>query len=274
MGIKLFVTDLDGTLLNNNNVVSDKNISAIKEAIAAGVIVTFATGRMYSSALKYAQQINIDVPIITYNGALIKSTSSKIYHEDFIEPDVVTELVNYCAPKGWYLLVASNDEVYFPDYSQRAVNYEKTAGLKGFPVGWDNLSQKTENVGKMLFVTENFCQNKLILPSLEDSIIEEISHKFADKLNFVKSKQGLIEVIKPTVSKANALQILAKHFNIPIAEVMAIGDANNDLPMLHAAGKSVAMGNAADDIKAVCDYTVSSNEDDGVAEAIYTYILN
>jgi hydroxymethylpyrimidine pyrophosphatase-like HAD family hydrolase len=75
------------------------------------------------------------------------------------------------------------------------------------------------------------------------------------------------------VSKASALDVLAKQMGITIDEVMAIGDADNDLPMLRAAGKSVAMGNAARHIQDVCDYVVNDNENDGVAEAIYRYVL-
>lgn len=274
MKIKLFATDLDGTLLDSNDKISQKNITAIKEAVNAGTIVTLATGRMYSSAVQYARQTGIDVPLITYNGALIKSTSGKVYSEQYINPSAVQEFVAYCEHKQWYLQVNSNDALYFPIYLERSADYEKSTGIKGETVGWQELGRKNENVAKMLLVTAEYGkQDAEKNIQEENSMIYELTQKFAGRVVLVKSKRGLIEVINPVVSKANALHILAKQFGFGIDEVMAIGDANNDLPMLEAAGKSVAMGNAADNIKAVCDYVVGTNDNDGVAEAIYKYIL-
>ncbi|MDQ0202693.1 Cof-type HAD-IIB family hydrolase [Pectinatus haikarae] len=274
MKIKLFATDLDGTLLDSNDKISQKNIAAIKEAVNAGTIVTFATGRMYSSAVQYARQTGIDVPLITYNGALIKSTSGKVYSEQYINPLAVQEFVAYCEHKQWYLQVNSNDALFFPVYLERSADYERSTGIKGETVGWQELGRKNENVAKMLLVTAEYGKQDVEEKIQEEnSMIYELTQKFAGKVMLVKSKRGLIEVINPAVSKANALYILAKQFGFGIDEVMAIGDANNDLPMLEAAGKSVAMGNAADNIKSVCDYLVGTNDNDGVAEAIYKYIL-
>ena len=80
MSVKLFVTDLDGTLLPSGKDVPRENIEAVQKAVRAGVIVTIATGRMYRAALPVAEALGVDVPIITYNGALIKSTKGKVYH--------------------------------------------------------------------------------------------------------------------------------------------------------------------------------------------------
>ncbi|WP_196590342.1 Cof-type HAD-IIB family hydrolase [Pectinatus frisingensis] len=274
MKIKLFATDLDGTLLTNDDNISEGNIKAIKDAVDAGVMVTFATGRMYSSAVKYAAQAGLDVPLITYNGALIKSTAGKIYFESCIEPAVVSAFVRYCAQKHWYVQVNSDDKLYFPEYLQRSISYEKSVGIEGKTIGWEALERKNRNVTKLLFVLENFANPDAPEKAInEDEIISEMMEKFAEKVTLVKSKKGLIEVINPGVSKASALDVLAKQMGITIDEVMAIGDADNDLPMLRAAGKSVAMGNAARHIQDVCDYVVNDNENDGVAEAIYRYVL-
>ncbi|WP_196594512.1 Cof-type HAD-IIB family hydrolase [Pectinatus sottacetonis] len=274
MGIKLFATDLDGTLLNSDDKISKRNADAVHAAIAAGIIVTFATGRMYCSAVKYAEKINMDVPLVTYNGALIKSTAGKVYNEEYISEDVVKAFVDYCAHKQWYLQVNSNDKLYFPTYLQRSADYEKSTGIKGETVGWHGLSEKTANVAKMLFVTDAYAQKDMREKlEAENGMICEMTHRFAGKVTLVRSKKGLIEVTSPMVSKANALRFLAKHFGFGMDEVMAIGDGNNDLPMLETAGKSAAMGNAAANIKAACDYVVDTNDNDGVAEALYKYVL-
>ena len=77
----------------------------------------------------------------------------------------------------------------------------------------------------------------------------------------------------PGVTKATALTQLAALLQVPLSEVMAIGDSDNDLPMLEAAGQAVAMGNAVDAVKAACAYETGSCEDDGVAQTIYKWVL-
>ena len=86
MSIKLFATDLDGTLLNKNGEISPANKQAIKEMAKEGIIPTIATGRMYEASRRFAEQLELDVPIITYNGALIKSVSEKCILKVFYLP--------------------------------------------------------------------------------------------------------------------------------------------------------------------------------------------
>ena len=114
MSIKLFVTDLDGTLLPKGQQVSQKNIDAVQAAVKAGVTVTIATGRMYRAALPVALALGVDVPIITYNGALIKSTSGEVFYESFLPEQVIADVVSFCQERGWYLQSCSHDELICP----------------------------------------------------------------------------------------------------------------------------------------------------------------
>ena len=92
-GKMLYVSDLDGTLLNKNGEISPANKQAIKEMAKEGIIPTIATGRMYEASRRFAEQLELDVPIITYNGALIKSVSGKVYFEGFLPPKIVSEIL-------------------------------------------------------------------------------------------------------------------------------------------------------------------------------------
>ena len=82
---KLFVTDMDGTLLNSERKISAGNKAMIKKAVEAGVIFTIATGRMYASALPFAKDLGVEVPIITYNGAVIKTTAGKEIFTSYLD---------------------------------------------------------------------------------------------------------------------------------------------------------------------------------------------
>ena len=125
MSVKLFVTDLDGTLLPSGKDVPRENIEAVQKAVRAGVIVTIATGRMYRAALPVAEALGVDVPIITYNGALIKSTKGKVYHTSYLKPEVIEQVVDFCQEQGWYLQSYSRDELWVPVHDEHAQRYEQ-----------------------------------------------------------------------------------------------------------------------------------------------------
>ena len=216
MSVKLFVTDLDGTLLPSGKDVPRENIEAVQKAVRAGVIVTIATGRMYRAALPVAEALGVDVPIITYNGALIKSTKGKVYHTSYLKPEVIEQVVDFCQEQGWYLQSYSRDELWVPVHDEHAQRYEQEQKVEGHVVGWDGLREHTQEVCKLLTISED---------------------------------------------------------GIAVADTMAIGDSYNDLPMLKAAGHSVAMGNAVPEVKAVCDYETGRCEEFGFAKAIYDLVL-
>lgn len=265
MSVKLFVTDLDGTLLPSGQAVSSANIEAVRAAVKAGVIVTIATGRMYKAALPVAKALGVDVPIITYNGALIKTVGGEVLYKNYLEPKLVCRIVDYCREKGWYLQSYNHDELYFAEYDEHALQYEQEQKIKGHVVGWDGLKEETEAVCKMLSITNSSEET--------DARIAELAEHFGNVLSPVRSNANYAEIINPGVTKAAGIQNLAKRLGIDMADTMAIGDANNDLPMLRAAGSAIAMGNAVPEVKAVCDYETTECESDGFAEAIYRYVL-
>lgn len=264
MGIKLVVTDLDGTLLNKNHEVSEENKKAIRATVDLGVTVTIATGRMYSSALPYAKQLGVDVPIITYNGALIKSVSGEVLFERYINPEVVKEVSAFCHKNNWYLQIYYNDILYFEEQNEKAKGYEALAGIRGVAVG-DELYTMQDRIPKMLIITENGEES--------DDFVKILQERFAGKIFATKSNPTYIEIVHPKVNKAVALDVLMEKLNVTRAEVMAIGDSNNDVPMLRSAGISVAMGNANEEIKSFCTAVTEDYAHDGVAAALRKYIL-
>ncbi len=260
MSVKLFVSDIDGTLLVAGKNISAKNIEAVQKMTAAGIIVTIATGRMYRAALPIAEELGVNVPIITYNGALIKSTDGEIIHCEYLPPKIVVDVVNFFEARGWYLQSYSGDVLHYPEHCNFSEGYEKAQKVSGVAVGWDGLREKTADVCKLLGIS----------PDAEENLkrIAEIKAAFGNKIDVTKSHPLYCEIICPGVSKAAAVKILAQKLKIDRAEVAAIGDSDNDLPMLKVAGTSIAMGNATDEVKAACDFTTGLCEDDGFAEAV------
>lgn len=264
MAIKLLAVDLDDTLLDKSSQVSPRCREAIKKAVEKGVTVTVATGRMYAAALPFARQLELDVPIITYNGALIKSSlSGDVLFEQTLDQAVAADVLTLFRERGWYIQVYVGDQLYIAEPNERARVYEELTKVKAISVG-EKLYSMSEHVLKMLSLAN-------------ESEIQEISRviqdKFKGKVFAPISRPTYLEIVHPSINKGRSLDFLASRLGITRNEVMAIGDSNNDLDMIEYAGLGVAMGNALPNVKAAANAVTLANDEDGVAEAIYKYIL-
>lgn len=265
MGVKLFVSDLDGTMLPDGNVVSAENIAAVQRAVEAGVVVTIATGRMFEAALPVAEALGVDVPIISYNGALIKSPSGRVYEEHTIEERLAHDIIAFCQERGWYIQSYTGGCLRYVEPCDESRFYENSQKLAGQAVGWNGLFAHAAGNCKLLLVT----QGGAVTPERADALMEA----FGAQIDVSRSTDRLIEIVPKGISKASALVSLAAKLGVAVEETMAIGDAYNDLAMLRAAGKSIAMGNAFPEIKNVTDYETLTCEENGLAAAIYCYVL-
>ncbi len=264
MTIKLVALDLDDTLLDNTQTVSPRTKKAIIQAVAQGVTVTLATGRMYSSAVPYARQLGLDVPIITYNGGLIRSSLSEetLFHQP-IDSGVTSRVMALFRERGWYIQSYLEDVLYVRELDENAKLYERVSGIKAVPVG-DRLYSLPGVPTKLLAMAK---------PEKLQQIYEIVQDAFGDDLYITFSKPTYLEMTHPTVNKGRALEFLAARLNISREEVMAVGDSNNDLDMLKYAGWGVAMGNASEKVRAAAQAVTSGNDADGVAEAIEKFVL-
>ena len=265
MAVKLFVSDLDGTMLPNGNVVSAENIAAVQCAVRAGITVTIATGRMFEAALPVAEALGVDVPIIAYNGALIKSPSGRIYEEHAIDPMLARDIITFAQARGWYIQSYSGGVLRYAIACEESRFYEDSQKITGKAVGRDGMLAYVTGNCKLLLVTEGRAVSEARAQILMDA--------FGAHIGVTRSADRLVEIVVKGVSKASALTALAAKLGITADETMAIGDAYNDLPMLKAAGKSVAMGNAFPEVKEEADYETLSCTENGLAAAIYTYVL-
>ncbi|MGI6225822.1 MAG: Cof-type HAD-IIB family hydrolase [Peptococcales bacterium] len=262
MEYKLIAIDLDDTLLRNDLTISERAQKAISTAIEKGTLVTFATGRMYCSALPYALDLGLDLPLITYQGALVKYADGReVYHRP-IELEIAKEVIRFTKPFGIHTNAYINDELYMEEATGWGKQYAKIAKA---PVHYVELPNTLEqDPTKILFIDES---DKL------DELAEKIAQKFPKVINITKSQKTFLEISHPKATKGNALRELAESLGINRQQVIAIGDNMNDLDMIEYAGCGVAVGNAVTPLKDAADLIVKSNNDDGVAEAIENLVL-
>lgn len=262
--MKLIAIDLDDTLLNSNNNISARNISAIRRAVAAGIVVTIATGRMFCSAQALAAQLSLDVPLVTYNGALIKGALTEdVLFTQPVPSAIAAQVLTLFQHHQWFIQTYVDDVLYAPQRTERLAMYEQLAGVEAVVLG-EKFFSWSQAPSKMLALAE---------PEQILKIEATLQEQFGQQLSLAQSKPSYLEITHPAVNKGAALAYLATHLNIERDQVMAIGDSFNDLSMLEFAGVGVAMGNAPAAIKARAQAVVATNDGDGVAEAIERFCI-
>ena len=249
MDIKLIASDMDDTLLNSNVTISERNAKAIKSALAAGKIFLIATGRMYVSARPYAQRLGLDVPLVTYNGALVKgSASGEIFYEHKMKLATANEVLAYCKEKGYYVQLYVGDNILIKEENAFSKMYTKISGIH----------------------TDEAPYKILVMTSAEEfgSVWEQFSTQFKGKLDVTSSKDNFLELMEPGINKWEAVKSVAASYGVKPEEIMCIGDSNNDISMIKNAGIGVAVANAKDSVKEHAKIVTASNNDDGVALVI------
>lgn len=256
MEIKLIACDMDDTLLNKDVQISPRNAAAIKKAAAAGKIFLIATGRMYVSARPYALSLGLDVPLVTYNGALVKgSKSGKVFYEHKMNTDTARDVLAYCRERGFYLQLYVGDNILIREANECSRMYTKISGIETTEMG-DDLYTVTEAPYKILVMTES---------GEFEKVWQEFAEKFRGRLDVTSSKDNFLELMEPGINKWEAVKSVAASYGVKPEEIMCIGDSNNDIRMIASAGIGVAMGNAKDSVKRHAKIVTASNDNDGVA---------
>lgn len=267
MAIKMVAIDLDDTLLDSGLNISHSCIRNIQAVRNQGVIVTLATGRMYSSALPYAQELNVEVPLITYQGALVKnSKTQEILYYKPLDLQMAVEIMEYFKGAGIHYHTYFEDRLCLESLSEEGLAYARLAGVE--PILMDSLIDSCRSGHEALKIMAVTNDQEYLL-DLEN----KLNHQYRSTLHITRSKANYLEVMHPLANKADALRLLADYYGIPQQQVMAVGDSYNDLAMIQWAGIGVAMGNARQEVKDAADYVASSNEEHGVAEALQKWVL-
>ena len=265
MAIRMIVTDMDGTLLDAKNRISEANRAAIKEAAEKGISLAIATGRMHRSALPYMETLGVAAPIISCNGALVKTAAGEEIFSSCIAPAAVREVLDCMRERGWYVQLYRLDGLFFAAETAEARFYRTASGVAGRAVGEEGLLARTEGVPKLLVVADTSAHTA--------AVIAEIAAAFPGEIDVMQSTATYIEIVPAGVSKASAMLKVAADYGISAAEIMALGDSGNDVAMLRAAGLGVAMGNAAPEVQQAADAVTDSVAEDGAALAVRRYVL-
>jgi Cof subfamily protein (haloacid dehalogenase superfamily) len=261
----LLALDLDDTLLNDEFHISPENRRAIRRAADSGVLVTLATGRMFRSAAVHARELQIDLPLITYHGALVRTVEGEetLYHQP-VPVEHAKKVVDMAVREGFHVNAYINDELFVAEENEYSRNYQRLANVPVTVVG--DLAAFLEEPPTKLTVINHDGR----LEGFKDHLFEILG----TSLSITVSRPSFLEITDKLATKGQALKALAEMHNIPQSQVAAIGDSYNDLDMIIYAGLGVAVANARDAVKAVANIITLSNTDHGVARFIEKYLFD
>lgn len=269
--IKLLILDIDGTISGKSNQVTETVKNAIKEAQGKGIKVGLATGRMFCSALRFHQEIDADLPIIAYNGAWMQRVDNQeiLLHQP-VNKNIAQELLKYFREKQEQkeleIHLYYDDQLYVENFSKKTDFYVTRSGISF------NVIDKLENL------LDNHPTKVLAQSPDSDfigNLLEDLQNRYStDELYLTQSNPIYLEATQANVNKGSTIKYLVENIlEYNAEEVMAIGDNYNDYTMLKYAGFSVAMGDAPEEIKNIASAVTKDVENDGVAEAIASYLL-
>ena len=276
MPIKLIALDIDGTLLNSRWEVSPANRAALAEATRRGIEVALVTGRRYDFALPVIQQIDSPLTMIVNNGAMVRDKDGATRLRHLLPKDTAWRVIQ--ATSVWRECTS----VVFDRSKANQVIVEKVDfedGIRGLYYR-RNREFLGESAPLENCLTEDPIQVMLagpVAPMREaESVLRSVqfSKEFTLAVTLYEDKDfSMIDVIHPSITKGSTLSEWAVLRNIAGAEILAIGDNHNDLEMLSFAGIPVVMGNGVPELKARGWHVTLSNDEDGVAAAIWQFAL-
>ena len=260
---------MDGTLLTSEKKISENTKKALKEAEAKGVKVVLASGRPLSGITRYLEELDLfkgDDYVLSFNGGIvINSKTEEVVTSSLLKGSDLKAIYNISKELDINIHAFSVKEgLITPKMSQYTQHECDINGIEATIKDFNEI-ENDEDIVKVMMIDP---QEKL------DKAIEKLPKDLYDKYSVFKSAPFFLEFTNKDVDKGKGLKKLGDYLGIKQKEIIACGDAGNDLSMVKFAGLGVAMENATDDVKQAADYITLSNDKDGIAHVVNKFILN
>ncbi len=273
MAVKLIGLDLDGTTLRDDHTLSDYNRKAIEDAAERGILVAIATGRVFSALPSAVKDLKAIKYAVTSNGGRITDLGrDKTLFTSFIDAEAVEQALCLARAGDFSVEIFTDGKAYidarsYLDFRDGKADYRNAEYIVNTRIPCEDIFDFTEKnkdrIENISFFFKTEEERKAYKPTADT----------VKNATVVSSLKNNIEIGGSETSKKVGLEFLARMRGIEPSEVMCIGDAPNDAPMIAFAGVGVAMGNAWDEAKAVADHITNTNENDGVGKAIRKWAL-
>lgn len=265
--------DMDGTLLNSKSQITETTAKALTEALSRGVKVVIATGKTRPAVIRALKMVGLagrdgivseSSPGVFLQGLLVYGRQGREVFRSNLDPHVCRQASLYSLENKVPLIAFSKDRcLTLFDHplvqSLHTVYHEPKAEIMD---SVDHLIAEAD-IQKLIFLDTADGVATVLRPYWSEAT--------GDHAKVVQAQEDMLEIVPPGTSKGNGVRMLIDHLGITAKEVMAIGDGENDIEMLELASLGIALSNGTEKTKAVANVIGASNDEDGVADAIYRY---
>lgn len=262
--IRLVLSDMDGTILDSDHTISPTTAAAVQSLAERGVALALVSARMPAAVLPYARQLGLKGPCAGFNGGVFfrpDGTILKSHHFPVDDLVAIMEALSSFPVEIWF---QTEQEWLVPNSQTPLVVRERElTGLT--PREVVSLPIVPETVNRLMVCSDDTA----LIARLE----EELAHPFAGRASLLRSAPHKLNITPAKATKGEAVSELAKLYGVMPQEVAALGDAPNDIPMLQAAGMSIAMGQAQDSVKKQASHVTGKPDEGGWAYAAETFIM-
>jgi Cof subfamily protein (haloacid dehalogenase superfamily)/HAD superfamily hydrolase (TIGR01509 family) len=265
VNIKLLIADVDGTLVTKAKVITPRTKEAIARLREAGILFTITSGRPPRGLASLIEPLGLTAPMAAFNGGVyVKTDLTTVMAQHTLSPAVAAEAVEFLLNAGLDVWVYQGSDWFLRDDS--APHVAREARNVGFnPKVVQDLKPTLEGAIKIVGVSDD-------LP-LVARCEADLGSRIASDATILRSQPFYLDITHPEANKGMVVREAARLLHVRLDEVATIGDMMNDVPMLRIAGMGIAMGNSTAEVQGYARHVTKSNEEDGFAHAVETFIL-
>lgn len=263
-GIALLVSDIDGTLVTKDKRLTDRTLAAVRRLGRHGIGFTVVSSRPPMGLRHLVAELAITVPFGAFNGGAVLAPDFSVVEQHFIPEEAARLSVAFLEEQGIAAWVFADDRWLITDPEGDHVDHERRT-IRSEPTVVPDFGAALGRVGKIVGASDD--HDKLARCEAE------LRGRLGGSAVAARSQAYYLDVTPPGIDKGSFVRAISRLSGLPLARIAVIGDMDNDIPMLDVGGLSIAMGNANEAVRSHADRLTASNEDDGVAVAIDSFIL-
>jgi hypothetical protein len=262
--IRLLLSDVDGTLVTQEKVLTDRSRSAVEKLHDAGIVFAITSGRPPRGMRMLIEPLQIVTPIAGFNGGLMTTPAFATIEERVLPADIMDKLVSTIAAEGVDVWIYRAGDWFVRDLQGPHVDREaKTVQFQ--PTVVKSFDEFRENIVKVVGVSDDHAAVVRAEAATRKAV--------GDRVAASRSQPYYLDVTHPEANKGAVVRRLSQLLDIPSEQIATIGDMPNDVLMFAHSGLSIAMGNASPDVQRTARWVTTSNEDEGFANAVERFIL-
>ena len=262
--IRLFLADVDGTLVTNDKVLTDRAIAAVAKLRQAGIVFAITSGRPPRGMSMLIEPLELTTPIAAFNGGVFVRPDMSVIEQQVIPDDVTPTVIELLGAQELDVWVYRGADWFIRDPKAPHVAREAWT-VKFDPTVIDSFASVSDGVAKVVGVSDDY--------DAVQKAVDAVRDRFGDHVSAARSQPYYADVTNPNANKGSVAQYLSRTYQIPPEQIATIGDQPNDVLMFAHSGLSIAMGNASQEVQRAARRVTTSNQDEGFANAVERFVL-